>query len=225
MKGERRGLRGAQLAMTPQGAQRRREERRAYGASSAAAWGGRAAGTRSALPAATPAGAKGRRQASQRMRLTRGQRAGAMVAAGAAGRGSTWLQRPLLSAPDAGCAGRCGSRAPSSSLGDALSLRGADPGPRQPLRSRSAPPSPRRTLLFPTIFPSSPHDPPPAPGSAPPPSPLPPLSLSAPALTQRPQRRAQCCKVVSKPLCALLQVPSPLVTHTAWRCGSSFKKR
>lgn len=132
----------------------------------AAAGGGRPAGPRSALPAATLAGAKGRRQASQRTRLRRGQRAGAMAAPGAAGepRGRGCLR----------CCGRCSGRAARAMRGGAgaalarprlatlcrcapppPTARRADPGPRQPRRA----PSPRPS--FPSPHPSFPHEPPP----------------------------------------------------------------
>lgn len=132
----------------------------------AAAGGGRPASPRSALPAATLAGAKGRRQASQRTRLRRGQRAGAMAAPGAAGepRGRGCLR---------GC-GRCSGRAARAMRGGAgaalarprlatlcrcapppPTARRADPGPRQPRRA----PSPRPSL--PSPHPSFPHEPPP----------------------------------------------------------------
>lgn len=142
---------------------------RPRGPGRAAALGGLAAGRRSALPAATLAGAKGRRQASQRMRSSRGQRAGAMAALGAAGarsrRGSTRLRwRPLLGRAAPGERGGAGATLARPRLG---TLCRCAPPPRRPLPTSPA----QRPLLAPSLpwpHPASPHDPPRARSSAPP---------------------------------------------------------
>lgn len=121
------------------------------------------AGPRSALPAATTAGAKCRRQAIPRMWLTRSQRVGAMAAPGAAraGEDATRLR-------DGGLSTGRKARAVRGGAGAALArprwgqCRCAPP---PPTASRTDP-SPRQLLRAPSCIPpplvalSSPHDPP-----------------------------------------------------------------
>lgn len=153
----------------------------------ATAWGGRAAGPCSALPAATPAGAKGRRQASQRMRLTHGQRAGAMVAPRAAG-----AREDVARLGGAGRSSAREARAVRAAAGAAL------PRPHFRTRCRCAPAasySPQRR-------------PRPTSASRPPLPAFPPASLRRLAAPSSPQDPPSPPQVRAPPVCAP-SLPSP----------------